>query len=478
MRAVNEKGIDIDDIASTSGATQGGMHGSCARMGGTQGFGAASVHAERAALKMNTGPVLANGARGHGGTDVPLTEMKTTDAGRGVNTVQVNKLPIRFRIDWSRYVACIRLYPNIKNFGNGINQMAMDVSRATLATASSKQHGKGDQQSNQKAVMPTSTDAPHKMEQKGRFKCKGNHILEKWHCLKSWKKKQECGISDCKSYHHHLLHKNKSNQSNVEQKETPKHQATETVNTIKSGTSKLLFKVLPVEVTGPNGLIVETFTFVDEGLKSTCLGEDLVAAKTPLGWLVYESTQAQESLPYARFSVVFHTHAAKNDSNTDMHKLMTDYFGTESFGVKVPSEPLESSDVTRARKLLVETTRKLGNAYETGLLWSEDDRCLNNEDDNEVQTAVQLDNKAVNKILGMFWESHQDILIFDLKMNRVDKDIVKGVKYSTKRQLLSLVKSVYDPFGMLADLMIYGKILVQDVWRTGICWNDLIPDDC
>ncbi|KAL7724068.1 hypothetical protein ACLKA6_012720 [Drosophila palustris] len=51
--------------------------------------------------------------------------------------------------------------------------MAMDVSRATLATASSKQHGKGDQQSNQKAVMPTSTDAPHKMEQKGRFKCKG-----------------------------------------------------------------------------------------------------------------------------------------------------------------------------------------------------------------------------------------------------------------------------------------------------------------
>ncbi|KAL7724070.1 hypothetical protein ACLKA6_012722 [Drosophila palustris] len=92
MRAVNEKGIDIDDIASTSGATQGGMHGSCAPMGGTQGFGAASVHAERAALKMNTGPVLANGAPGHGGTDVPLTEMKTTDAGRGVNTVQVQTI--------------------------------------------------------------------------------------------------------------------------------------------------------------------------------------------------------------------------------------------------------------------------------------------------------------------------------------------------------------------------------------------------
>ncbi|KAM8712018.1 hypothetical protein ACLKA7_012524 [Drosophila subpalustris] len=402
MRAVNEKGIDIDDIPSTSGAAQGGMHGSCAPMGGTQGFGAASAHAERAALKMNTGPVLANGAPGHGGTDVPLTEMKTTDAGRGVNTVQenllrlqkslkgeakdevagmlinpanvehimgrlefkygqtellirsqlekiseipqifensldkivpfsskvanliifletanaaqhlnnpvllsdlVNKLPIRIRIDWSRYAACIRPYPNIKNFGDWINHMAMDVSRATLATASSKQHGKGDQRSNQKTLMQTSTDAPHKMEQNGCFKCKGNHILEKcesfsketiedrWtlvkkaylcygclrqgHSLKSCKKKQECGISDCKSYHHHLLHKNKTNSSNVEQKETPKHQATETVNTIKAGTSKLLFKVLPVEVTGPNGFIVETFAFVDEGSSATLINENL-----------------------------------------------------------------------------------------------------------------------------------------------------------------------------------------------------------
>ncbi|KAM8718718.1 hypothetical protein ACLKA7_001433 [Drosophila subpalustris] len=57
-------------------------------MGGTQGFGATSAYAERAALKINTGPVLANDAPGHGGTDVPLTEMKTTDSGRVVNSVQ------------------------------------------------------------------------------------------------------------------------------------------------------------------------------------------------------------------------------------------------------------------------------------------------------------------------------------------------------------------------------------------------------
>lgn len=35
--------------------------------------------------------------------------------------------------------------------------------------------------------------------------------------------------------------------------------------------------------------------------------------------------------------------------------------------------------------------------------------------------------------------------------------------------------SVYDPFGMLANYMIYGKIIIQDVWRPGIGWNDEIP---
>lgn len=61
-------------------------------------------------------------------------------------------------------------------------------------------------------------------------------------------------------------------------------------------------------------------------------------------------------------------------------------------------------------------------------------------------------------------------------MNRVDKDIVNGQKCPTKRELLSLVMSVYDPLGMLSDLMLQGKLLVQEVWREGIDWNDLLPD--
>ncbi|KAM8711998.1 hypothetical protein ACLKA7_012506 [Drosophila subpalustris] len=478
MRAVNEKGIDIDDIPSTSGAAQGGMHGSCAPMGGTQGFGAASAHAERAALKMNTGPVLANGAPGHGGTDVPLTEMKTTDAGRGVNTVQ----------------ACIRPYPNIKNFGDWINQMAMDVSRATLATASSKQHGKGDQRSNQKTLMQTSTDAPHKMEQNGCFKCKGNHILEKcesfsketiedrWtlvkkaylcygclrqgHSLKSCKKKQECGISDCKSYHHHLLHKNKTNSSNVEQKETPKHQATETVNTIKAGTSKLLFKVLPVEVTGPNGFIVETFAFVDEGSSATLINENLAKnmginqpkEKLSLNWIGsytkdVQSMRCQFRIRSAGSSKRWLRLMGNTvpNMNLPLQSLNADSLTAQFERMKqLPimgyekAEPMLLIGIDNVHLTKTFKSTCLGEdlvAAKTPLGWL---RSLNNEDDNEVQTAVQLDNKAVDKILGMFWESQQDILIFDLKMNRVDKDIVKGYKQFVAHRISEILDTTNE----------------------------------
>ncbi|KAM8702238.1 hypothetical protein ACLKA7_005101 [Drosophila subpalustris] len=101
---------------------------------------------------------------------------------------------------------------------------------------------------------------------------------------------------------------------------------------------------------------------------------------------------------------------------------------------------------------------------------------LNNATGQLPKATVNIDREKVDKILGMHWESQSDEFVFKLQLNRVDKDIINATKCPTKRQLRSLVMSVYDPFGMLADLMVHGKVLIQDVWKTGIGWNDLIPD--
>lgn len=49
------------------------------------------------------------------------------------------------------------------------------------------------------------------------------------------------------------------------------------------------------------------------------------------------------------------------------------FFSTEDFGVKIPKEPLESLEDARSLEIMARTTKKIGNRYETGLLWKFDD---------------------------------------------------------------------------------------------------------
>lgn len=35
--------------------------------------------------------------------------------------------------------------------------------------------------------------------------------------------------------------------------------------------------------------------------------------------------------------------------------------------------------------------------------------------------------------------------------------------------------SVYDPIGFLANFVVYMKNIVQEVWSTGIGWDDELP---
>lgn len=61
---------------------------------------------------------------------------------------------------------------------------------------------------------------------------------------------------------------------------------------------------------------------------------------------------------------------------------------------------------------------------------------------------------------------------------REDHDLLlSGDEIPTKQQLLSVVMSIYDPTGFLAAFIIHGKIIIQDVWRSGVDWKNKIPDE-
>lgn len=100
---------------------------------------------------------------------------------------------------------------------------------------------------------------------------------------------------------------------------------------------------------------------------------------------------------------------------------------------------------------------------------------LNNDTsdaDQSQQVNMDLEKSAkCDKILGMVWDTTSDEFKFQLNFNRIEAMVLERKRIPTKREFLAIVMSVYDPLGLLADFLVYMKVLLQLVWRSGIEWD-------
>ncbi|XP_074032901.1 uncharacterized protein [Leptinotarsa decemlineata] len=85
-------------------------------------------------------------------------------------------------------------------------------------------------------------------------------------------------------------------------------------------------------------------------------------------------------------------------------------------------------------------------------------------------------NSSEERILGIWWNPKKDIFQFKTKFHKIDKNLLEGNRRPTKREVLKIVMSVFDPLGFLANFLIQGKIILQKTWRSQIGWDDEIPD--
>ena len=83
---------------------------------------------------------------------------------------------------------------------------------------------------------------------------------------------------------------------------------------------------------------------------------------------------------------------------------------------------------------------------------------------------LDLDNDVLpaEKALGVSWFVETDT--FGFKVNIKEKPC-------TRRGILSVVSSVYDPLGMAAPFILPAKLLLQDLCRKSLGWDDEIPSD-
>lgn len=74
------------------------------------------------------------------------------------------------------------------------------------------------------------------------------------------------------------------------------------------------------------------------------------------------------------------------------------------------------------------------------------------------------------KILGLSWDRHDDKFKFTVSLPDIPSQI-------TKRNILSDVARLFDPFGWLAPTIILAKILIQKLWLCNAEWDEQLPQD-
>ncbi|KAL9977438.1 hypothetical protein ACROYT_G014841 [Oculina patagonica] len=74
----------------------------------------------------------------------------------------------------------------------------------------------------------------------------------------------------------------------------------------------------------------------------------------------------------------------------------------------------------------------------------------------------------MERALGVVWDTSSDCFVYEV----VKKDIA-----DTRRKILSLIASLFDPIGFLAPFLVRAKIFLQHVWQLGIGWDDALPPE-
>jgi hypothetical protein len=77
---------------------------------------------------------------------------------------------------------------------------------------------------------------------------------------------------------------------------------------------------------------------------------------------------------------------------------------------------------------------------------------------------------SIPKVLGVQWNLDKDSLSC---CSMKDKCVIPGV-VPTKRQIVREVAQVFDPCGWFSPVIVSGKMLIQDLWKSGIGWDEKV----
>ena len=119
------------------------------------------------------------------------------------------------------------------------------------------------------------------------------------------------------------------------------------------------------------------------------------------------------------------------------------------------------TDEIQASQYYAESTRLMETSGFNLRSWSSNSESVRQlaRDDGKLKQQQQVG------VLGLQWDSHADTLTFNAIKSSDEL-------YITKRSVVSLAASLYDPLGLLSPVHVRAKRFIQTLWKSGMHWDD------
>jgi len=139
---------------------------------------------------------------------------------------------------------------------------------------------------------------------------------------------------------------------------------------------------------------------------------------------------------------------------------------------------IDSADDEEAAVLLATQVKQIHSSAGFNLRnWSSNSISVLNqlEADPEIGQSSREWGSAT-KVLGMFWDPANDQFRYIFRFARLRRDVINEQLIPTKRETLQVLMSIYDPLGFISCYTISLKILLQEIWRSAIGWDEPISE--
>lgn len=172
----------------------------------------------------------------------------------------------------------------------------------------------------------------------------------------------------------------------------------------------------------------------------------------------------------ATFGLRKTAHVATEEYNMDVVNFVNNNFYVDDGLTSVPTD-LEAVNLIQNTQQVLQ---KEGNLrfHKIASNSVEVLKCFPKEDlANDLKhSKIDADSLPVQRSLGLCWNLKDDCFIFQMSQDKVNRQCY------TKRRVLSVINSLFDPLGFLAPFTLRGKLLLRDITSKVNDWDEPLPD--